>query len=424
MMHVLLLIQEKQPKKTLKKSSIKLCKGGEFMNNDERLQKIMGLGKESSKKTYYPDFKNNLKQLSQEKEKLEAMFNNAINGIIRIELDGKIIASNKSSTKLLQEIFPNFSINNTNALDIFGKELWEEVKEKTLKTRKIDMIEFVVPSKVKNYWLQLNMIYQSPLGIEPYFEAFFQDVTIKKEYELQLTNMNKLLEKKVDERTKDLEDFAYIISHDLKAPLRAINQLSNWILEDYEKTLDDEGKNILHLMEDRISTMESLINGVLEYSRIGRNQEASSYVYFEKLLNEITKTFSIEKNIVFEINNNISILKGNKTKFVQVYQNLISNAIKYMDKPKGIITLTTHTNPTNYILIVKDNGSGIEEKFLPHIFEIFNTAGRETTKRSTGIGLSIVKKIIDSFDGSIQVNSVVKEGTEFIITIPKREEYL
>ena len=394
------------------------------MNNDERLQKIMGLGKESSKKTYYPDFKNNLKQLSQEKEKLEAMFNNAINGIIRIELDGKIIASNKSSTKLLQEIFPNFSINNTNALDIFGKELWEEVKEKTLKTRKIDMIEFVVPSKVKNYWLQLNMIYQSPLGIEPYFEAFFQDVTIKKEYELQLTNMNKLLEKKVDERTKDLEDFAYIISHDLKAPLRAINQLSNWILEDYEKTLDDEGKNILHLMEDRISTMESLINGVLEYSRIGRNQEASSYVYFEKLLNEITKTFSIEKNIVFEINNNISILKGNKTKFVQVYQNLISNAIKYMDKPKGIITLTTHTNPTNYILIVKDNGSGIEEKFLPHIFEIFNTAGRETTKRSTGIGLSIVKKIIDSFDGSIQVNSVVKDGTEFIITIPKREEYL
>ena len=160
------------------------------MNNDERLQKIMGLGKESSKKTYYPDFKNNLKQLSQEKEKLEAMFNNAINGIIRIELDGKIIASNKSSTKLLQEIFPNFSINNTNALDIFGKELWEEVKEKTLKTRKIDMIEFVVPSKVKNYWLQLNMIYQSPLGIEPYFEAFFQDVTIKKEYEFQLTNMN------------------------------------------------------------------------------------------------------------------------------------------------------------------------------------------------------------------------------------------
>ena len=130
------------------------------------------------------------------------------------------------------------------------------------------------------------------------------------------------------------------------------------------------------------------------------------------------------KNIVFEINNNISILKGNKTKFVQVYQNLISNAIKYMDKPKGIITLTTHTNPTNYILVVKDNGSGIEEKFLPHIFEIFNTAGRETTKRSTGIGLSIVKKIIDSFDGSIQVNSVVKEGTEFIITIPKREEYL
>ena len=381
------------------------------MNNDERLQKIMGLGKESSKKTYYPDFKNNLKQLSQEKEKLEAMFNNAINGIIRIELDGKIIASNKSSTKLLQEIFPNFSINNTNALDIFGKELWEEVKEKTLKTRKIDMIEFVVPSKVKNYWLQLNMIYQSPLGIEPYFEAFFQDVTIKKEYELQLTNMNKLLEKKVDERTKDLEDFAYIISHDLKAPLRAINQLSNWILEDYEKTLDDEGKNILHLMEDRISTMESLINGVLEYSRIGRNQEASSYVYFEKLLNEITKTFSIEKNIIFEINNNISILKGNKTKFVQVYQNLISNAIKYMDKPKGIITLTTHTNPTNYILIVKDNGSGIEEKFLPHIFEIFNTAGRETTKRATGIGLSIVKNSIDLHNGELEIHSKIKKGT-------------
>ena len=134
------------------------------MNNDDRLQKIMGLGKESSKKTYYPDFKNNLKQLSQEKEKLEAMFNNAINGIIRIELDGKIIASNKSSTRLLQEIFPNFTIKNTSALDIFGKDFWEEVKEKTLKTRKIEMVEFKIQNETKNYWLQLIMIYHSPVG--------------------------------------------------------------------------------------------------------------------------------------------------------------------------------------------------------------------------------------------------------------------
>lgn len=392
------------------------------MSSDDRLQKIMGLGKDSSKKTYYPDFKNNLKQLSQEKEKLEAMFNNAINGIVRMTLDGKVLALNKSATKLIKEIFDKPSIENITELIV--KENWELLKEETLKTRKADMFEFKVEGKKGNYWILLNMIYQSPLGIEPYFEAFFQDITEKKEKELQIFNMNKVLARKVEERTKDLEDFAYIISHDLKAPLRALNQLSHWILEDYEKTLDDEGKNILHLMEERINTMESLINGVLEYSRVGRNPEASSYIYFEKFLGEITKTFSIEKNIVFQIKNNISIIRGNKTKFIQIYQNLISNSIKYMDKPKGVITLITFTNPNNYVFIIKDNGPGIEEKYLPHIFEIFNTAGRETSKRSTGIGLSIVKKIVDSFEGSIEVNSELKEGTEIIITIPKKEEYI
>lgn len=368
--------------------------------------------------------KKNMKELIQEKEKLEAMFNNAINGIVRIDLNGNFITCNKAADRIFKNLYENFNINDYRIFDILGKKNWDDFKEQILQTKKIELHELYLSNGKKNIWLYMNVIYQNSIGIDPYFEAFFQEITRKKEYEIQITNLNKNLEKKVEERTKALEDFAYIISHDLKAPLRAINQLSHWIREDYEKSLDDEGKNILNLMEERIGTMENLINGVLEYSRVGRDKETLVEVNFDKFLHDIAKSFAIEKNIEFKIQNNIESLKGNKTKFLQLYQNIVSNSIKYMDKPKGIITLITNVKDEFYEFIIKDNGSGIEEKHLPHIFDIFNTAGKETSKKSTGIGLSIVKKIIDSFDGKVLVESEINKGTTLIIHIPKKEEYL
>lgn len=370
------------------------------------------------------NMKENFKELIQEKEKLEAMFNNAINGIIRIDLDGNFILCNKAADKLFKKLYENFNINEFQINNIFGQKLWNQIRNETIENKKLEMHELCLEKDDKILWFYLNVIYQNPIGMAPYFEAFFLDITSKKEFELQIVNLNKNLEKKVEERTKDLEDFAYIISHDLKAPLRAINQLSNWIREDYESTLDEEGKKILSLMEERIGTMESLINGVLEYSRVGRDKEASTIIYFEKFLNDIARSFAIEKNIEFKIDNHITTIKGNKTKFLQLFQNIISNSIKYMDKEKGIIEFLTCEREKEIEFIIMDNGSGIEEKHLPKIFDIFNTAGKETTRESTGIGLSIVKKIIDSFDGKVSVTSKYGEGTKFSIVIPKKEEYL
>lgn len=374
--------------------------------------------------TEYQTMKDNLKELIQEKEKLEAMFNNAINGIIRVDFSGKFFACNKAAFRFFKNLYEDFNINTYEIADILGNELWNNIKEQTIITKKVELQELFLENKGKSSWFYLNIIYQNPIGLAPYFEAFLQDITSKKEYEIQIINLNKNLEKKVEERTKDLEDFAYIISHDLKAPLRAINQLSNWIKEDYEASLDEDGKKILSLMEERIGTMESLINGVLEYSRVGRDKEASTQIHFEKFLNNIARSFAIEKHIEFHIENSIESLKGNKTKFLQLYQNLISNSIKYMDKPKGLISLITRETKDSIVLTVKDNGSGIEEKHIPYIFDIFNTAGKETNKNSTGIGLSIVKKIVDSFDGKLLVNSEVGVGTTVTIEIPKKEEYL
>ena len=379
---------------------------------------------ENIKTDEFNSMKENLKELIQEKEKLEAMFNNAINGIIRIDFEGKFILCNKAADKLFKKIYLDFNINSFCVCDIFGKELWEQIKKETIENKNLEMKELCVEKGNEKLWVYLNIIYQNHIGITPYFEAFFQDITSKKAFELQIINLNKNLEKKIEERTKDLEDFAYIISHDLKAPLRAINHLSNWIREDYEKNLDEEGKNILNLMEERIGTMESLINGVLEYSRVGRDKEASTTMYFEKFLTDIARSFAIEKNIEFKVDNHITTIKGNKTKFLQLFQNIISNSIKYMDKEKGIIELITYERDKEIELIINDNGSGIEEKHLPKIFDIFNTAGKETSKESTGIGLSIVKKIVDSFDGKIHVSSKHGEGTSFSIVIPRREEYL
>lgn len=379
---------------------------------------------EGEKKSEMKYLKDNFKDLVQEKEKLEAMFNNAINGIIRVDFDGNFVACNKAADKLFKNLYENFNINDFCIYNLLGNDLWKDIKEQTIKSKRIELHELYLENGEKSAWFYMNIVYQNPIGMAPYFEAFFQDITNKKEYELQIINLNKNLEKKVEERTKDLEDFAYVISHDLKAPLRAINQLSHWIREDYEASLDAEGKKILNLMEERIGTMESLINGVLEYSRVGRDKETSTIIFFDKFLNDIARSFAIEKNIEFKIHNHLDNVKGNRTKFLQLYQNIISNSIKYMDKPIGVIELITHMKGNEIELTIKDNGAGIEEKYLPHIFEIFNTAGKETSKNSTGIGLSIVKKIVDSFDGRISVESKVGEGTKFIVHIPKKEEYL
>ena len=219
---------------------------------------------------------------------------------------------------------------------------------------------------------------------------------------------------------RELQDFAYIVSHDLKAPLRAVSQLAYWISQDYAEVLDEDGKEHLNLLSGRVKRMDALINGILQYSRLGRAKEKQDKIDLDKTLPSIIKTLAPPENIRITIENELPEIVGNNTHMEQVFQNLIGNAIKFMDKPEGLITIGCRDEGSRWEFRITDNGPGIHEKYHERIFKIFQTLVPRDEHESTGIGLTLVKKTIEQYDGKIWVESEVGKRSSFVFTLPKK----
>jgi light-regulated signal transduction histidine kinase (bacteriophytochrome) len=222
----------------------------------------------------------------------------------------------------------------------------------------------------------------------------------------------------VDKVNEELNNFAHIVSHDLKAPLRSIHSLATWLVQDNIDQLSEEGKEQLQLLMGRVITMSDLIDAILAYSRIGRTEEKKIEVDLNLLVNEVLALISPPAHIEINILNKLPIMLCPRVKMHQVFQNLLSNAIKYMDKPAGIVNITAVDEKTHWVFGVSDNGPGIDKKYHDKIFQVFQTISTNKNKDSTGIGLSIVKKIIESEGGRIWVESAVGEGSTFFFSVP------
>jgi len=246
----------------------------------------------------------------------------------------------------------------------------------------------------------------------------FRDVT-----EREISERKKVeLIKEAENINHELEDFAYIVSHDLKAPLRGINTLVEWITTDYADKLDQEGKEQLDLLTNRVSRMHNLIDGILQYSRIGRMKEAIVRVDLNKHVPEIIDMLAPPENVTITIENKLPTVECEQTRICQVFQNLLSNAIKYMDKPEGLIKVGCIEENGYWKFSVADNGPGIEEKYFDKIFQIFQTLSTRNDIESTGIGLSVIKKSAELFGGKIWVESEIGQGSTFYFTLPVRME--
>ncbi|MEC4817344.1 MAG: histidine kinase dimerization/phospho-acceptor domain-containing protein, partial [Scytonema sp. PMC 1069.18] len=171
--------------------------------------------------------------------------------------------------------------------------------------------------------------------------------------------MAKLL-KELESANKELNDFAYVVSHDLKAPLRGIGSLSEWLLEDYGDKFDEQGQEFMHLLLRRVQKMQNLIDGILQYSRIGRIREESKQVDLNELVPNVIDLFQPLENIQIEIARKLPIITCEKIRIEQVFQNLLSNAIKYIDKPQGKIVINCQEESDYWQFSVTDNGVGIE----------------------------------------------------------------
>ncbi|WP_299123076.1 PAS domain S-box protein [uncultured Tenacibaculum sp.] len=222
---------------------------------------------------------------------------------------------------------------------------------------------------------------------------------------------------KLEKSNNELNEYAHIVSHDLKSPLRSVHALTSWIKADNEGKLDEMTLQNFDLIENTLEKMESLISDILNYSSVDSVTTETQDVDLNVVLNDLKEMLYIPENTTINIQDGLPIVKGDKTKFQQLFQNLISNAIKFGNKEKGIIDIGFKEEPSFYEFYVKDNGIGIEKKFHDRIFKIFHSLNK--SKESTGIGLSIVKKIVDLYEGTIWLDSEVDKGTIFYFTIKK-----
>lgn len=265
------------------------------------------------------------------------------------------------------------------------------------------------------YWVNSTIVPFLDNEGKPYqYIAISSDITDQK---LAKENLNLALTT-LEKTNKELDQFAYIVSHDLKAPLRAINNLAEWIVEDMPEMPQEVNANF-GLLRGRILRMENLINGVLDYSRIGRTKIEKQSTDLKKMLHQIVDSIVPTEGFEIYIADNFPEIKIARILFQQIFSNLISNSVKYNDKPIGKIECLYESLPDFHQFTIKDNGPGIAEEYHEKVFKVFQTIEARDKKESTGIGLSIVQKIIEEAGGSIRIESAVGEGASFIFTIPK-----
>ncbi len=257
-------------------------------------------------------------------------------------------------------------------------------------------------------------------------EELKRKVDYYKERERLLADYAAELEQKVKEQTlhletanKDLKDFAYVVSHDLKAPLRAISQLAGWIAQDHADALNSEGKQQIDLLLGRVRRMDNLIDGILQYSRIGRVVETEKQVDLNILVPEVIDLIAPPEDVKVYIDGLLPSIKCEETRLRQVFQNLIENAVKHMNKPGGEVRIACETENDQWRFSVADDGPGIDPKYHEKIFQMFQTLAPRDKIESTGIGLTLVKKIIELNGGKIWVESELGRGSVFFFTLPR-----
>ena len=273
---------------------------------------------------------------------------------------------------------------------------------------------------------QLIIAHKSPNSKVEFISTVMRDLSLQKKTEksleekaLELKWLNQQLLKTtflLKKRNQELDEFAYVTSHDLKAPLRAIANLATWLSEDLTGQIPDENQQQLQLMQSRVKRMDGLIQGLLTYSRVGRTKTTVRDVEVRDVVNGAIDSVAPPPEFEIIVAPDLPKLRTEAVLLEQVFSNLISNAVKYHDRSNGKIIVSVTEQAEFYEFAVADNGIGIEPQYQDRIFTIFQTLQARDTIESTGIGLSIVKKIVENQGGEVRVESELGKGSTFYFT--------
>lgn len=248
----------------------------------------------------------------------------------------------------------------------------------------------------------------------------FDSSTYIKQQSIELIKINKQREElllNLEKQNKALSEYAHMVSHDLKAPLRSIDTLINWFIEDNKEMMNEANLSSLNRILLNVEKMDLLIKGILNYSSIENQTNDDRVIDLNVIVNDVIKGIDIPAHFTVSVHPQLPKLHANDFRIKQLFQNLIFNALKYNDKEFGLIEIDYTEKATEHLFTVKDNGIGIPLAYQTKIFDIF--AKLHNDGSSSGIGLSIVQKVVDFYGGKVWVESQEKIGSNFYFTIPK-----
>ncbi len=223
---------------------------------------------------------------------------------------------------------------------------------------------------------------------------------------------------KLKYQNEQLNDYAHLVSHDLKSSLRSLSALLSWVKEDCIEKIGEESVGNLNLMEAKIEKMDQFLEDIINYSEIGATSLKITTIDLNKKVSKIIDSLHIPQNIKVVVKGNLPVLNADARRLRQVFQNLISNAVNFNDKENGLIEIGVEEAEDLFTFSIKDNGQGIPQEYHEKIFNTFTTLGYQ--EKSTGMGLSIAKRVLDLYGGEIWVESEVSKGSIFYFTIPKK----
>ncbi len=354
--------------------------------------------------------------LRAQKDKYSSIIANMNLGLLEVDTQDRVLMANHSFCEMsgyseseLLGMQPSKILLSTESKKIFQKH--HEQREQG----ESDSYELKV--KIKNgetrHWLISGAPNYNVMGELTGSIGIHLDITELKRLEKQ----KEVLLRDLEKRNQQLNEYAHIVSHDLKSPLHNVSALISWTRDDIQNHALEAAQDNLILMQETIEKMDSLIRGILQYSSISNLGENKKTVALSRVLKDLLQMLFIPENITISYPDHLPSVRADATHLQQLFQNLIGNAINHMDKEDGRIIIDCLENKNTVQFSISDNGMGIKEEHFHKIFEIFSSLSK--TKNSTGIGLSIVKKIVELYGGKIWLESKLGEGTTFYFTLKK-----